>query len=169
MHYMPAMWISKKMLLRFSQYLYLLVLGITSGGIIMAGAIVAPTIFYPNNIIGSGHLDRFLSGLLMTSIFNKFNYVLLICLTFIILYELKLRINGIVEYTKLILAILSAILISAFSFYFIPQIINLQSMQSLTITDQAAFNNLHQYSELCFKLLLITLLGLFFFNIPKTK
>ncbi|MGB2553916.1 DUF4149 domain-containing protein, partial [Campylobacter sp. MOP51] len=57
--------------------LYLLLLAALIGIEISIGAFVAPTLFYPQSIIGDGILTHFQSGLLMTNIFVKFNYVLI--------------------------------------------------------------------------------------------
>ena len=68
--------------------IYFLLLGALIGTELALGALVAPTIFYPQSILGEGVLTQFQSGKLMATIFVKFNYALLAVSVLIALYEL---------------------------------------------------------------------------------
>ena len=65
-----------------------LLLGALIGTELALGALVAPTIFYQQSILGDGALTQFQSGKLMATIFVKFNYALLAVSVLIALCEL---------------------------------------------------------------------------------
>ncbi|HEF3551665.1 TPA: DUF4149 domain-containing protein, partial [Campylobacter jejuni] len=55
---------------------------------LILGIVVAPTIFFPQNLIGEGVLSHFQSGLMMTQIFIKMGYLLIFVSVVNFLYEI---------------------------------------------------------------------------------
>lgn len=55
---------------------------------LILGIVVAPTIFFPQNLIGEGVLSHFHSGLMMTQIFIKMGYLLIFVSVVNFLYEI---------------------------------------------------------------------------------
>ncbi|WP_267525222.1 DUF4149 domain-containing protein [Campylobacter sp. MG1] len=122
------------------------------------GIVVAPIIFYPSAIIGDGILSHFQSGLLMTQVFVKFNYLLLITCIINFIYELKNK-----KIIKILLSAFVFILALVFIFYYTQQILNLQSLGDIA-TKSDNFSNLHNGSELIFKIIVFFQLILFFYK-----
>ena len=65
-----------------------MLLAVLIGAELTLGILVAPVIFFPQNIIGDGVLTHFMSGQMMTKIFLKFNYILLFISIAIMISEL---------------------------------------------------------------------------------
>ncbi|MBZ7979816.1 DUF4149 domain-containing protein [Campylobacter sp. RM12642] len=120
------------------------------------GIVVAPIIFYPSAIIGDGILSHFQSGLLMTQVFVKFNYLLLFVSFFNIIYE---SISNKLFSLKPILSLIILILALVFVFYYTANVLD---MQVLGVTDSKDFNDNHKQSEMIFKVIVILQLILFF-------
>ncbi|MBT0879298.1 DUF4149 domain-containing protein [Campylobacter sp. RM12654] len=120
------------------------------------GIVVAPIIFYPSAIIGDGILSHFQSGLLMTQVFVKFNYLLLFVSFLNIIYE---SISNKLFSLKPILSLIILILALVFVFYHTANVLD---MQALGITDSKDFNDNHKQSEMIFKVMVILQLILFF-------
>lgn len=123
---------------------------------IFIGIVVAPIIFFPSEIIGDGILSHLESGLLMTQVFVKFNYLLLFVSFFNIFYEIFT--NKLVSF-RVILSFLIVILALIFVFYYTQNVLN---MQELGITNSDEFNTNHKQSEILFKVMVVLQFILFF-------
>lgn len=123
---------------------------------IFIGIVVAPIIFFPSEIIGDGILSHLESGLLMTQVFVKFNYLLLFVSFFNIFYEIFT--NKLASF-RIILSFLIVILALIFVFYYTQNVLN---MQELGITNSDEFNTNHKQSEILFKVMVVLQFILFF-------
>lgn len=123
---------------------------------IFIGIIVAPIIFFPSEIIGDGILSHLESGLLMTQVFVKFNYLLLFVSFFNIFYEIFT--NKLASF-RVFLSFLIVILALIFVFYYTQNVLN---MQELGITNSDEFNTNHKQSEILFKVMVVLQFILFF-------
>lgn len=123
---------------------------------IFIGIVVAPIIFFPSEIIGDGILSHLESGLLMTQVFVKFNYLLLFASFFNIFYEIFT--NKLTSF-RVILSVLIVILALIFVFYYTQNVLN---MQELGITNSDEFNTNHKQSEILFKVMVVLQFILFF-------
>lgn len=123
---------------------------------IFIGIVVAPIIFFPSEIIGDGILSHLESGLLMTQVFVKFNYLLLFVSFFNIFYEIFT--NKLASF-RVILSFLIVILALIFVFYYTQNVLN---MQELGITNSDEFNTNHKQSEILFKVMVVLQFILFF-------
>lgn len=139
--------------------LYFLLIGTGFGAVIVSGAFVAPSIFGAAAIVSDLEITLLQSGILMTSIFVKVNFLLNILAFCIIFFEiLNFRINS----AKIapIFGLLSVILIFLFTLYYTPIILKAQSIGEKGI-QTVLFHMAHKYSVIVFKVLIFTLLGLF--------
>jgi hypothetical protein len=146
--------------------IYILILSITLGASIYAGAVVAPTIFHSDLALGKELLTHYQEGLLMTQNFVKLSYFVDLTILSIIFYEgfrFKSFERDSVGLLSAVLAVLSGLL---YSHYYIPQILELQS-QGEEATKSKIFENAHFASELDFKLFAIALLVLIVRNIYR--
>lgn len=123
---------------------------------IFIGIVVAPIIFFPSEIIGDGILSHLESGLLMTQVFVKFNYLLLFVSFFNIFYEIFT--NKLASF-RVFLSFLIVILALIFVFYYTQNVLN---MQELGITNSDEFNTNHKQSEILFKVMVVLQFILFF-------
>ncbi|QCD52370.1 DUF4149 domain-containing protein [Campylobacter sp. RM16192] len=151
--------------------LYLLLLAALIGIEASIGAFVAPTIFYPQNILGQGVLTHFQSGLLMTNIFVKFNYVLLFISIMAIVYEIfaaKFEKNShfALKFSSFALSFINLALAAAFVFYFTPYILDAQKL-GVSGTTTAEFVQVHKASELVMKIMMFAQILLFFIKFPR--
>lgn len=138
---------------------YLLLIGVTLGAIIACGVFSAPAIFRASMIVPNLEITLFQSGILMTSIFTKLNFLLNLLAVFILFYEiLSMRISG----AKIapILGLCSLILIFLFTLYYTPYILQAQSLGEEAIANHA-FDAMHTQSVYVFKALMVSLLLLF--------
>jgi len=136
-------------------YLFLLIA--TFGISLFIGIIVAPTIFGSELSFADEVLTKFQEGLLMTTIFVKFNYLLNFVIATIITFEIINYKNGIWDkftFSAIFIFISTALL---FTNYYTPQILELQSLEN---TEGKIFENLHFASELDFKIFTFALLFL---------
>ncbi len=96
---------------------------------LILGIVVAPTIFFPQNLIGEGVLSHFQSGLMMTQIFIKMGYLLIFVSVVNFLYEIysliKDEMKFQIKFSKFMLSLLILILSLIFVFYFTNTIIEL--------------------------------------------
>lgn len=143
--------------------LYLLILGVSIGAIISstfsaASIFSAPQILHDANAALDG-LSTFHSGLIMSQIFVKINFLLLFCSVFIVLCEIY---SCAKEKALLspILGIISVVAILAFALYFSPNIIEAQKLGEQA-TQSEEFNSLHEGSIIAYKIALFALSGLF--------
>ncbi len=146
--------------------IYIIILGITLGASLFAGAVVAPVIFNSIDSFGSEVLTHFQEGQLMTTNFVRLSYLVDFTILAIIFYEgyrfKSFERDGIALLSAL-LAIMSGLL---FSHYYIPQILEMQGKGEIA-TQSKIFENTHFASELDFKLFAFALAVLMFRNIYR--
>lgn len=128
------------------------------------GILVAPVIFFPQNIIGEGVLTHFMSGQMMTKIFLKFNYALLFVSAFVAvseLFDLRKKLAFSLKFSTFMLSFLNLALALSFVFIFTPFIVQAQSLGA-EATQTAEFAKMHSASEYVMKVMLVLQLILFF-------
>ena len=128
------------------------------------GILVAPVIFFPQNIIGEGVLTHFMSGQMMTKIFLKFNYALLFVSAFVAvseLFDLRKKLAFSLKFSTFMLSFLNLALALSFVFIFTPFIVHAQSLGA-EATQTAEFAKMHSASEYVMKVMLVLQLILFF-------
>jgi len=142
---------------KYVEIFYILLLSATFGASIFVGVVIAPTIFRSELVFSDEVLSKFQEGLLMTTIFLKFNYLLNFVAVSIILFEGYLYKSG--NRNNFTLAIIFIFVSTALLFtnYYTPQILE---MQSMGVTEGTIFENLHFASELDFKIFSLALLTL---------
>ncbi|MBZ7964749.1 DUF4149 domain-containing protein [Campylobacter sp. 2457A] len=139
---------------------------------LILGIVVTPVIFYPQNFIGDGILSHYQSGILMTQIFIKMGYLLLIVSTINILFEIfsyfREKNNFKIKFSKLMLSLIILILSLVFVFYFTEQIISMQKLgeQATTSTE---FASIHSASEITLKIILVSQIFLYFLSFKIEK
>jgi hypothetical protein len=146
--------------------IYIVLLGITLGASIYAGAIVAPVIFHSELYLGSEFLSRFQEGLIMSENFLRLSYFVDITLLAIIFYEgyrFKSFERDTIGLLSAVTAVLSGLL---YSHYYIPSILEMQK-QGESVTKSKIFENNHFASELDFKLFTFAILILLIRNIYR--
>lgn len=139
---------------------------------LILGIVVAPTIFFPQNIIGEGVLNHFQSGLMMTQIFIKMGYLLIFVSVVNFLYEIysfvKDKIKFQIKFSKLMLSFLILILSLVFVFYFTHTLIGLQNLgEQATKTEE--FASIHNANEVVIKIILIMQVFLYFLSFKIAK
>lgn len=142
---------------------YLLSLGIIMGVEVAAGAFVAPVIFFPKHLLGEGVLSHFQSGVLMTEIFLRMNFLLFIISVLSVIFEASLWITKKNEYKDRYALLFSAIAFAfmmAFVYYYTPFIVDAQSQGDVATTSEL-FRNMHKQSEWVMKALMMIQVGLF--------
>lgn len=134
---------------------------------LFAGIIVAPCIFYPTNqeLL---NLSKFQSGLIMSGIFIKYAYVLIAISVFSLFFEIFNKCSFKLKIFRIILSLLILIAALIFNFYYNASIINMQKMGEI-VTNSTEFIKIHKESELCFKIIVIMQLCLFFTKIRSSK
>ena len=128
------------------------------------GILVAPVIFFPQNIIGEGVLTHFMSGQMMTKIFLKFNYALLFVSAFVAvseLFDLRKKLAFSLKFSTFMLSFLNLALALSFVFIFTPFIVQAQGLGA-EATQTAEFAKMHSASEYVMKVMLVLQLILFF-------
>ncbi len=146
---------------------YFILLGITLGSVLFSGAIVAPTIFHTDLLIGENTLNRFQEGLIMTSIFVKLSYIVNITILAVVFYEGYRFKNFERDSIALLSAVTSVLSGMLYSFYYMPQILEMQS-EGEEITQNKVFENTHFASELDFKLFALAILILLIRNLYRS-
>lgn len=149
--------------------IYLFLLATLIGVELALGVLVAPVIFYPQNIIGDGVLTHFQSGQLMTQIFIKYNYVLLCVSVISFIYEsinFKFDTNFYKKISSFFLSLIVLILASLFVFYFTDYILQAQKI-GIQATQSEEFKQIHNASEFVMKLMMVAQLILFFIKFTK--
>ncbi|EAH6655197.1 DUF4149 domain-containing protein [Campylobacter jejuni] len=135
---------------------------------LILGIVVAPTIFFPQNLIGEGVLSHFQSGLMMTRIFIKMGYLLVFVSVVNFLYEIYSLIKDEIKFSKFMLSLLILILSLIFVFYFTNTIIELQKLGENTTKTQE-FISIHNASEVVIKIILIMQVFLYFLSFKIAK
>jgi hypothetical protein len=147
--------------------LYFIVVGVTLGATIYAGAVVAPVTFNTDVLFGSQVLTQFQEGMIMAKNFLRLSYALIVSAIVIAIYEiLKLK-NGTKDIYTLISASIVVITSLLFAFYFVPKIIQMQSLGE-SMTQSTTFQNIHKGSEMNVKILVFAQLFLFIRNLYKS-
>lgn len=140
--------------------LYLLALGIAIGGIIACGAITAPVIFNASQYLASleiTDMTRYASGLLMSEIFVRLNYLLNALAIFILVYELlAFNISSKKSLFLLGIGVFSVIFIFLFTMYYTPAILAAQA-DGAAATATEEFESIHTQSEMVAQILLLSL------------
>ncbi|PAF53170.1 hypothetical protein BKH42_07430 [Helicobacter sp. 13S00482-2] len=137
--------------------IYLWLIGACIGGMIISGVVVAPIIFSAYSYLPSLGITQYDSGILMTQIFIKLNYLLNFSAIIIIVYELSMFKSSLKPSIILLgINILSVLLIFIFTLYYTPAILEAQNMGA-AYTATPEFENTHIQSEMLFKVLLVTL------------
>lgn len=153
--------------------IYLFLIASLVGVEISIGAFVAPTIFFPDNLIGSGVLTHFQSGQLMSAIFVKYNkFLIAICVISLIFEMVKFNNNKKLSFynrfSTLMIALLNLILGLLFVLFFTDYILSAQNNgAAATVTTQ--FLQIHKASEWCMKIMMIAQVFLFFINFSREK
>jgi len=145
---------------------YIITLGLTLGAGLLAGIVVAPTIFNSELLLGSELLSQFQEGLLMTQVFKSLTYLVNFMVLFVIIYEvIKWKSFESDKWTTMatFLVVASGLL---FTSYYTPDIIQIQ-MAGEAMTQTPAFENTHKGSELDFKLFAFSTLALLILNLKK--
>ncbi|MCR6573474.1 DUF4149 domain-containing protein [Campylobacter insulaenigrae] len=149
---------------------YLFLLASLIGIEISIGVLLAPTIFYPEKFIGEGVLTHFQSGLLMTNIFIKFNYVLLGVSVLSILVEIfsfkNKHYSFKINFSKFMLSLIILALSLLFVFYFSAYVLQAQNLGE-EATQTQEFIKIHGASEVVMKIIMFSQLALFFLNFKK--
>lgn len=143
--------------------IYLFVLALNIGAQICAGAFVAPVIFRAALYIDETTLSTFESGLLMTQVFIKGNYLMLVAAGLALISEIALypkTANFKLKFSTLMLSVIFASLAGLFAFYFTPYIIEASKLGVDGIDEK--FAAVHSASELAMKIMLIAQALLFF-------
>ncbi|MFC0172223.1 DUF4149 domain-containing protein [Vibrio comitans] len=133
---------------------------------LFAGAVVAPVIFNSSSWLGESVLNRFQEGLMMTEVFVRLSYPLIAVCLFSLAYEVLNYWKKDSDWIALISMSLMVGTGLLFGFYFIPEILHLQS-QGPIATQSPVFASIHKTSEICFKITVLSGLVLVFRNILK--
>ncbi len=144
----------------YIDFSYLVVLAASFGGVIVLGAIVAPTIFHTDTLLYTVTLDHHNAGIIMASIFHKFSYWIYFLAFFVMGYELakyKFGQRDSIIFVSSVTVVFSSFMFSA---VYSPKILQMQTLGA-EATQSDTFKNIHLASELDFKLLAIALLVLF--------
>lgn len=145
---------------------YFIVVSLTLGATIYAGAVVAPVTFNTDVLFGSEVLTQFQEGMIMAKNFLRLSYALIVSAIVIVFYEiLKLK-NGTKDIYSIILASIVVITSLLFAFYFVPEIIQMQSLGE-SMTQSTKFNSIHKGSETNVKILVFAQLFLLIRNLYK--
>lgn len=145
---------------------YIITLGVTLGAGLLAGIVVAPTIFNSELLLGTELLSRFQEGLLMTQVFERLAYLVNFMVLFVIIYEvIKWKSFESDRWTSLATFLVVATGLM-FSSYYIPDILQMQSVGE-AMTQTPAFENTHKGSEVNFKIFSFASLALLILNLKK--
>ncbi len=145
---------------------YLILLGMTLGAGIFAGAVVAPVTFHTQNWLGDGVLSHYQEGLIMTQNFVRLSYLVTFTVVVIALYEgykYKKFERDPLTHIALFFAIATGLM---FGHYYLPDILTMQ-MAGEAMTQSDAFVNTHKGSEINFKIFAVALLVLLVQNMRK--
>jgi len=152
---------------RILTILFIITLGMTLGAGLLAGVVVAPTIFNSDTLLGTELLTRFQEGLLMTQVFERLAYLVNFLVLIAVLYEvIKFKAFENTRWSMLLtfLVASSGLLFSA---YYIPQILEMQlAGEAMTLSEK--FENIHKASEWNFKLFSLATLALLILTLRKS-
>lgn len=151
---------------------YLFSLAVIIGIELSIGVFLAPVLFTANEILKEAVLTRLQSGLLMSEIFIKFNYVLLFVSSLSFLYEsysfFKDELAFKLRFSKFMLSFIVLALSLLFVFHLSAYILE-AARAAMQNVDLIAFEKVHKASELSLKIIIIAQFLLFFlsFNIAR--
>lgn len=153
------------------QQIYLFLIAAVVGAELLMGIIVAPTLFFPKEILGDGVLSHFQSGQLMTAIFISYNKALLALSIIILVYEMVNFNNNRAEsfnlrFSTLMIALIHLCLALVFILYFTDYIVEAQKSGAKATTTET-FHAIHSASEWCMKIMVILQALLYFLRFPK--
>ncbi|MFA0698742.1 DUF4149 domain-containing protein, partial [Vibrio sp. 10N.222.49.C9] len=114
---------------------------------LFAGAVVAPVIFNSSSWLGESVLNRFQEGLMMTEVFVRLSYPLIAVCLVSLAYELWSYWKKDSDWIALVSMSLMVGTGLLFGFYFIPEILHLQS-QGAVVTQSPVFASIHKTSEI---------------------
>jgi hypothetical protein len=146
--------------------IFIITLGTVLGAGLLAGIVVAPTIFHSELLLGSELLSKYQEGLLMTSIFEKLVYAVNFLVIISILYEVIKYKAFESDRWSLLTTFLVAGTGLMFTSYYIPDILEMQAMGEAK-TLSSAFVNTHLGSEINFKIFAFSSLVLLILNLKK--
>ncbi|GEA51970.1 membrane protein [Vibrio inusitatus NBRC 102082] len=155
-----------KLITRTISIVYVIALTSVIAFSLFAGAVVAPVIFNSSSWLGESILNRFQEGLMMTEVFVRLSYPLVAVCILSLVYEVFNYWKRDSDWIALISMSLMVGTGLLFGFYFIPEILHLQS-QGPTVTQSPVFSSIHKASEVCFKITVFSGLVLVFRNILK--
>jgi len=151
---------------RITTIAYLILLGMTLGAGIFAGAVVAPVTFHTENWLGGEVLSHFQEGLIMTQNFLKLSYLVdatVIAVAFYEGYKYKKFERDTLTQVATFFVIATGLM---FGHYYLPDILTMQ-MAGERMTKSAAFIATHKGSEINFKIFSLALLLLMVRNMQK--
>jgi hypothetical protein len=155
-----------KKLFRISTIIFIIILATTLGAGLLAGIVVAPTIFYSEALLGAELLTRFQEGLLMTQVFERLAYVVNVLVVVVILYEVVKYKAFESDRWSLMTTFLVAGTGLMFTSYYIPDILEMQLLgEAKTLSME--FINTHKGSEINFKIFAFSSLVLLILNLNK--
>ena len=158
--------LSHKKIFRIATIAYIIILGTALGAGLLAGVVVAPTIFHSELLLGSELLSKFQEGLLMTQVFERLAYVVNFMVLFVIIYEvIKWKSFESDSWTTLATFLVVATGLM-FTSYYIPDILEMQAAGE-AMTQSDAFINTHKGSEINFKIFAFSTLALLLLNLKK--
>ena len=137
---------------------YLILLGMSIGGILTLGIVMTSTIFHSSDYIGP-LLSHYQEGQIMSGGFDKFSYFLSFMFFAILFYEMYSYKILQRDKTVLLASFVSLLTIGLFVGVYTPRILAMQALGA-EATASEEFNNLHLGSELDFKVLVIALVVL---------
>jgi len=151
---------------RMTTIAYLILLGMTLGAGLFAGAVVAPVTFHTENWLGSEVLSHFQEGLIMTQNFVKLSYLVDVTVIAVALYEgykYKKFERDAATQIATFFVIATGLM---FGHYYLPDILTMQ-LAGEEMTKSAAFIATHKGSEINFKIFSLALLVLMVRNMQK--
>jgi len=156
-----------KKLFKIMTYIVIITLGTVLGAGLLAGIVVAPTIFHSEVLLGSELLTKFQEGLLMTQVFERLSYAVNFLVVLVILYEVIKYKAFESDRWSLMTTFLVAGTGLLFTSYYIPDILEMQLAGEM-MTQSDAFINTHKGSEINFKIFSFATLALLILNLKKT-
>jgi len=155
-----------KKLFKIMTYIVIITLGTVLGAGLLAGIVVAPTIFHSEVLLGSELLTKFQEGLLMTQVFERLSYAVNFLVVLVILYEVIKYKSFESDRWSLMTTFLVAGTGLLFTSYYIPDILEMQLAGEM-MTQSDAFINTHKGSEINFKIFSFATLALLILNLKK--
>ena len=155
-----------KKIFKIMTYTVIITLGTVLGAGLLAGIVVAPTIFHSEVLLGSELLSQFQEGLLMTQVFERLSYVVNFLVVLVILYEVIKYKAFESDRWSLMTTFLVAGTGLMFTSYYMPDILEMQQAGEL-MTQSDAFINTHKGSEINFKIFSLSTLALLILNLKK--